>query len=61
MDIKNGHSKWSFYMSIVARHQKKDKMDIKMDIKNGHPKKDKIDIKNGHPKKDKMYIKNEPF
>ena len=45
MDIKNGQSKWSFYMSINARHQKKDKMDIKMDIKNGHPKKDKMYIK----------------
>ncbi len=59
MDIKNGHWKWSFYMSTGFPTSKKMiKWTLKMDNNNDHfvwP------LVARHPKKDKMYIKNEPF
>jgi hypothetical protein len=53
MDIGNGHLKWTLEMVILYVHwlpdiKKRIKWTLKMDIKNGHPKKDKMDIKNGH-------------
>ena len=44
MDIRNGHS----ICPLLPDIKKRIKWTLKMDIKNGHPKKDKMDIKNGH-------------